>query len=73
MSRNKTEMLDQYEFSEGIRGKYAKQYAEGNNIVLLSPDVARYFPDSKSVNEALRLLINIAGRKNTPKHSGSVI
>lgn len=47
-------MRDQYDFSKGIRGKYAKRYAEGTNLVLLDPDVAKKFPDSESVNKALR-------------------
>jgi hypothetical protein len=67
MSQNKDEMLDEYDFSKGVRGKYAKRYAEGTNIVVLSPDVAEFFPDSQSVNQALRLLIDIAKRKHTPK------
>jgi hypothetical protein len=67
MSQNKDEMLDEYDFSKGVRGKYAKRYAEGTNIVVLSPDVAEFFPDSQSVNQALRLLIDIAKRKPTPK------
>lgn len=41
----------------GIRGKYVKQYAEGTNVVLLDPDVAKAFPTTKSVNKALRTLI----------------
>jgi hypothetical protein len=55
-----TEMLDEYDFSKGVRGKYAKRYAVGSNVVILSPDVAEAFPDSDSVNEALRVLIKIA-------------
>jgi hypothetical protein len=54
------EMLDEYDFSRGVRGKYAERYAAGSNVVLLSPDVAEVFPDSESVNEALRALIKIA-------------
>lgn len=41
----------------GVRGKYAARYREGTNLVLLSPDVAQYFPDEQSVNRALRRLI----------------
>jgi hypothetical protein len=59
-------MMDEYDFSKGVRGKYSKRYAEGNNIVVLSPDVAEFFPDSQSVNQALRLLIEIANRNPTP-------
>lgn len=44
----------------GVRGKYAKRYAAGTNLVLLAPDVAKAFPTPESVNEALRLLLSIA-------------
>ena len=47
-------MRDHYDFSEGVRGKYAKRFAEGTNLVLLEPDVAKVFPNSESVNKALR-------------------
>lgn len=50
-------MKDEYDFSNGVRGKYAKQYAEGTNVILLDPDVAKEFPTSESVNKALRTLI----------------
>jgi len=50
-------MLDEYDFSKGIRGKYAKRYAAGSNIVVLAPDVAAIFNNSKSVNAALRTII----------------
>lgn len=53
------EMLDEYDFSQGIRGKYAERYREGTNIIKLDDDVAQIFPDSKSVNEALRALAKI--------------
>jgi len=56
----KKDMLDQYDFSKGVRGKYAKRYARGSNVVVLAPDVARTFADSDSVNQALRSLIKIA-------------
>ena len=50
----------EYDFERGVRGKYAQRYAEGTNVVVLSPDVAKAFPDSASVNKALRALIDIA-------------
>ena len=56
------ELLDEYDFSNGIRGKYAERYAAGTNVVALDPDVVAYFPDSVSVNEALRALVKIACR-----------
>jgi len=43
----------------GVRGKYAKQYRAGTNLVLLDPDVAKAFPDGKAVNDALRLVIKL--------------
>ena len=51
--------LEEYDFSKGIRGKYAKEYREGVNILKLDSDVMKFFPDTKSVNEALRTLINL--------------
>ena len=42
-----------------VRGKYATRYQAGTNLVLLSPDVAEYFPDEQSVNTALRKLIHV--------------
>ena len=56
------EMLNEYDFSDGIVGKYAKQYADGTNIVVLDPDVAKVFPDSAAVNQALRSLIEQRSR-----------
>jgi hypothetical protein len=56
------DMLDEYDFSKGVRGKYAERYAAGTNIVALDSDVLAYFPDSESVNEALRALVKIARR-----------
>ena len=56
------EMLDEYDFSQAVIGKYAKQYAEGTNIVVLDPDVAKAFPDSAAVNEALRQIIEQRSR-----------
>ncbi len=46
----------------GARGKYTARYRAGTNLVLLSPDVAAYFPDERSVNTALRNLIRGAKR-----------
>jgi hypothetical protein len=48
---------DEYDFSHGRRGKYARRYAEGRNVVVLEPDVAKVFRNSKSVNASLRKLI----------------
>lgn len=48
------EMLLEYDFRGGERGKYAARYAEGTNVVLLDPDVAAVFPTAEAVNSALR-------------------
>ena len=52
------EMLPEYDFSVGERGKYAKRFAEGSNIVVVAPDLVEVFPTSESVNEALREVAN---------------
>jgi hypothetical protein len=57
------DMKPEYDFSHGVRGKYAKKYDEGSNIILLDPDVAKLFPDSKTVNDALRVLVKVARQK----------
>ena len=53
------EMRAEYDFSGGVRGKYVDRFAEGCNVVVLDPDVARVFTDSESVNQALRALAGI--------------
>jgi hypothetical protein len=42
-----------------LRGKYAQQYREGTNLVLLEPDIAKAFPNEKAVNDALRLVMKL--------------
>ena len=50
------DILPEYDFKDGIRGKYARKFADGTNIILLAPDVLKDFPDSNSVNKTLRAL-----------------
>ncbi len=60
---DKEELRREYDLSKlkgGVRGKYLMRYRTGTNLVLLSPDVAEYFPDDRSVNTALRALIHVA-------------
>ena len=45
---------------DGVRGKYAERYRAGTNLVLLAPDVAHAFPTEEAVNQALRLVIELA-------------
>lgn len=58
------ELRPEYDLSQllkdGVRGKYAERYQAGTNLVLLDPDVARAFPNEEAVNEALRLVMQIA-------------
>ena len=61
------EMLAEYDFSGGVRGKYAGRFARGSHVVVLDPDVAAAFPDAKAVNEALRLLIKVAKSQAPPQ------
>jgi hypothetical protein len=53
---------------DGMRGKYAKKYREGTNLVLLEPDVAKAFPNEKAVNEALRLVIKLNEVQDKARH-----
>lgn len=77
------EMLPEYDFRGGERGKHYKAYRRGHTVtihksdgttdvqhfkleegaVMLEPDVREYFPDSESVNDALRMLIKVADRQ----------
>lgn len=62
---------DRAELGTGVRGKYAKRLSQGSNLVLLSPDVAKAFPDSDAVNEALRGLLHVAQRAAKPATSST--
>ena len=57
-------MLPEYDFSRGVRGKYAKRYHQKVNVAVLAPDVAEYFPNSESVNQALRSVVVVRGKKH---------
>jgi len=54
------DMLPEYDFRGGMRGKYARDYGRNRNLRILAPDLLTTFPDSESVNEALRTLVRIA-------------
>jgi hypothetical protein len=61
------ELRSEYDFSHlegGMRGKYVERYRAGTNLVLLDPDVAQAFPTEDAVNEALRLLMQVAQRQS---------
>ena len=61
MSANKDMMREEYDFSEGVRGKFAERFRVGAKVVVLAPDVAEKFKTAEEVNEALRKLIRAAG------------
>jgi hypothetical protein len=66
------DLRPEYDFSSlkgGVRGKYARRYRAGTNLVLLSPEVAKAFPDDESVNEALRLLMKVAKSQSPQRRS----
>jgi hypothetical protein len=67
------ELPPEYDLAEllkgGVRGKYADRYREGTNLVLLAPDVAAVFPDERSVNEALRLVMQLARIPLADRHT----
>jgi hypothetical protein len=56
-------MRPEYDFSSGVRGKYLPRLAKGANVVVLGRDMAKAFPTSKAVNDALRVLAE-AGRRH---------
>jgi hypothetical protein len=63
------DMLDEYDFSGGERGKYINRFAQGSSVVVLDPDVASVFTDSESVNQALRALAGIIQHQTEKAHS----
>ena len=69
--KNDTEQLDEYDFSKGIRGKYSKRFKSGSNVIVIDPDVAKYFPDHDSVNSSLRSLLTIIKQHQFKKSATS--
>ena len=54
----------EYDFTQGVRGKHARRYAEGTNVIVLEPDVAAVFHSPGQVNEALRGLAALIRRQS---------
>jgi len=67
--RTTAEMKTGYDFSGAVRGKYADRYRKGVNVVLFEPKLLAAFPDSESVNDALRGLLAIASRAKQGKRA----
>jgi hypothetical protein len=60
------DMLPEYDFRGGVRGKYARDYGRNRNLRVLDPDLLDVFPDSESVNEALRALLRVKAAIQQP-------
>lgn len=58
------DMRREYDFSKSVRGKYAKRYAEGPDVVFLDPDLVKSFPNSAAVNRALLSLVTARARRH---------
>jgi hypothetical protein len=54
MSKPESEMRPEYDFSDGVRGKYAARFEQGSNVVVLPPDLTAEFPTPQDVHAALR-------------------
>ena len=59
------DFLPEYDFSGGVRGKYAERFAAGSNCIVLDPELAAEFPDSESVAKVLRAYLKSKSRKRT--------
>ena len=62
----KDDLRPEYNLNElkgGMRGKYRKGYEESSNIVVIEPDLAEAFPNTKAVNDALRELLKLRKAK----------
>jgi hypothetical protein len=64
-NREDTDLRSHYDFSGGVRGKYADRFSSGCTVVVLDPDVAKVFPDAVSVNETLRKVIEARGARSS--------
>jgi hypothetical protein len=58
-------MRPEYDFAGGTRGKYARQFADGTNLILLAPDVAAEFRTATAVNKALREVLKARTKRRT--------
>ena len=66
------ELLEEYDFSQGVQGKYTEKYADGANVVVIDPDISKYFPDHQAVNDALRSLVNIIEKQEKKRKESKI-
>ena len=64
MKKKNDDMREEYDFSQGERGRYADRFVKDSVVVVIDPDVAEVFPDAKSVNDALRAIAGAVRRKD---------
>ena len=63
--RIKDDLRPEYDFANmkgGVRGKYAAQTRSRTNVVLLDSEIAKAFPDDASVNQVLRVVLDLTSR-----------
>jgi len=63
VTKRSDDLRREYDFlalGRGVRGKYYRRATSGTNLVLIDPDLIRAFPTGKAVNDALRMLVNVA-------------
>ena len=64
------DLRPEYDLSQlkgGVRGKYYREATAGTNLVLIEHELAAVFPDSESVNRALRMLVKTAAAAAAPR------
>ena len=73
--KNNNDLRPEYDLSKlkgGVRGKYYSQATAGTNLVLIEPDLSEVFPDTESVNRALRLLVDTADAAASKTRHGRI-
>lgn len=58
-TRDMDDIAPEYDFSKGVRGKYAGRFASGSNVAVIDKDLVAIFPDSEAINRTLRLVAEL--------------
>jgi len=64
--RDTDDIAPEYDFSKGVRGKYAGRFASGSNVAVIDKDLVAIFPDSEAVNRTLRLVAKLRKMPTKP-------